>query len=54
MPPPSVITNLIVKAIKARKPKTRYHGGTGAGQILFLRHLLSDRMYDRLIMRLAG
>ncbi len=50
MPPPNVITNLIVKALKARRPRTRYHGGTGAGPILFLRRHLSDRMFDRLIM----
>ncbi len=50
MPPPTVITNLIVKALKARRPRTRYYGGTGAGPILFLRRHLSDRMFDRLIM----
>ncbi len=53
MPPPKVITDLIVKALKARKPRTRYHGGTGAGQILFLRHILSDRLFDRLILALS-
>jgi NAD(P)-dependent dehydrogenase (short-subunit alcohol dehydrogenase family) len=50
MPPPSVITDLIIRALRARKPKTRYHGGNGSGIILFLRHALSDRLYDRLIM----
>ncbi|WP_088360726.1 oxidoreductase [Rhodomicrobium vannielii] len=50
MPPARAITDLVIKALKARRPRTRYHGGSGAGMILFLRHLLSDRLYDRLIM----
>lgn len=50
MPPARTITDLVIKALKAGKPRTRYHGGAGAGAILFLRHLLSDRMYDRLVM----
>ncbi|MBV9878545.1 MAG: SDR family NAD(P)-dependent oxidoreductase [Verrucomicrobia bacterium] len=50
MPSPNVITSLIVKALEARVPRTRYHGSSGSGLILFLRHILSDRMYDRLVM----
>jgi len=50
MPAPKVITDLIVQALKARTPRTRYHGASGSGMILFLRHVLSDRMYDRLVM----
>ncbi|MFT4255869.1 MAG: oxidoreductase [Pseudoxanthomonas sp.] len=49
LPPPSVISNLIVKALKAKRPKTRYHAGLMAGSMLFLRRHLSDRMFDRLI-----
>jgi NAD(P)-dependent dehydrogenase (short-subunit alcohol dehydrogenase family) len=49
-PPPSVITTLIIKAIKARRPATRYHGGRLAGPLLFLRRMLSDRMLDALIL----
>ncbi len=49
-PPPRVITDLIVKALKARRPRTRYHGGMLAGPMLFLRRHLSDRMFDRMIM----
>lgn len=51
---PKVITDLVVKALRAKTPRTRYHGATGSGQILFLRHLLSDRLFDRLVMSLAG
>ena len=51
MPPVSVVTNTIMKAVKARRPKPRYQATRGAGTIVFLRRVLSDRMYDRLIMR---
>ncbi len=54
MPPASVISNLIVKAIQSKRPQPRYHGAKGAGAILFLRWLLPDRAFDRLIMKLAS
>jgi len=50
MPGPRVISDLIVKALKARHPRTRYHGGGRATPILFLRRWLSDRAFDRLMM----
>lgn len=50
MPPPRVISDLIVKALRARRPRIRYSGGMMARPILFLRHILSDRMFDRLVM----
>ncbi|MET0256241.1 MAG: oxidoreductase [Luteibacter sp.] len=50
MPAPSVITDLVIKALRARTPRTRYHGSQYSGLILFLRYVLPDRMYDRLIM----
>jgi hypothetical protein len=49
-PPPRVITDLIVKALHARTPRTRYHAGLWAGPLLFLRRRLSDRMFDRVVM----
>lgn len=49
-PPPRVISDLVVKALKARRPNPRYHGGLMAGPLLFLKRWLSDRMFDRLIM----
>ena len=48
--PPKVIGDLIVKALRARRPATRYHGGRLAGTLLLLRRILSDRMFDRLMM----
>lgn len=50
MPSPTGITELVVKALKSKRPRTRYHGGGGAGPVLFMRALLSDRMLDRIIM----
>jgi NAD(P)-dependent dehydrogenase (short-subunit alcohol dehydrogenase family) len=47
--PVSVIADVIVKAVKARKPKTRYAAGKYAKQLLTLRRLVSDRMFDRII-----
>jgi NAD(P)-dependent dehydrogenase (short-subunit alcohol dehydrogenase family) len=49
-PPPRIISDLIVKALKATRPATRYHGGRLAAPLLFLRRVLSDRMLDRLIL----
>ena len=49
-PPPRVISDLVVKALNARRPKTRYHGGMLAGPMLFLKRWLSDRAFDRLLM----
>lgn len=50
MPPPRVISDLIVKALRAKRPRTRYHAGMMAGPMLFLRRHLSDRMFDWVIM----
>jgi NAD(P)-dependent dehydrogenase (short-subunit alcohol dehydrogenase family) len=50
MSPPAVITDVVVKALKARRPKARYHGGKLSGPTLFLRHWLPDGVFDRLVM----
>jgi NAD(P)-dependent dehydrogenase (short-subunit alcohol dehydrogenase family) len=51
--PPEVVARTIVRAVIARRPKTRYATGGGARTILFLRKILSDRMFDRLIWRVT-
>ena len=48
-PGPTVISDLVIKALKARRPKARYHGGFLAAPMLFLRYVLSDRLFDRMI-----
>lgn len=50
MPEPVVIANLVFKAISAEKPKTRYHAGFMAGPILMAKKILSDRLFDRMMM----
>jgi len=49
--PPDVVARTIVRAVSARRPKTRYATGGGAHTILFLKTILQDRMFDRLIWR---
>jgi NAD(P)-dependent dehydrogenase (short-subunit alcohol dehydrogenase family) len=49
LPAPRVISDLVVKALKARRPRARYHGGFLAGPMLCLRRLLSDRLFDLMI-----
>ncbi|MGC1349004.1 MAG: oxidoreductase [Xanthobacteraceae bacterium] len=51
--PPNVVAKTIVRAVNARRPKTRYATGGGARTILFLRAILPDRMFDRLMRRIS-
>lgn len=48
--PPEVIANTISRAVAAKKPKTRYARGSMAKLMILLRKMLSDRMFDKLIM----
>lgn len=52
--PPSVIADTVLKAVRAKRPKTRYAAGQYAKPVLFLRKLVSDRMYDRIVERMVG
>jgi short-subunit dehydrogenase len=47
---PLVIAKLIKKSIEAKHPKTRYVGGAMAKPMLLMRKLLSDKLFDKLIM----
>ena len=49
-PPPSIVSDMVMRALAARRPATRYSGGLAARPLLFLRRHLSDRMFDRLLM----
>jgi short-subunit dehydrogenase len=49
-PDPTVIVNLVKKAIGAKKPKTRYSGGYMAKPALFMRWLLPDRIFDQMML----
>ena len=50
--PPEVVARTIRKALRARRPRTRYATGGGAAMVLWLRKWLPDRGFDAL-MRLA-
>ena len=52
--PPEVIADVISKAIKAKRPKTRYAAGKLARTVLTMRSVLSDRMFDRAILNLTS
>lgn len=47
---PSLIANLIKKAISVEKPKARYSAGYMSGLILFMKRWLSDSMFDKIIL----
>lgn len=48
--PPSVVVDAILRAVRARKPKTRYVAGKMARPLMFIRKYLGDRIYDQVIM----
>lgn len=49
---PQVIANTILKAVTSAKPRPRYVAPASARFIIFLRWLLSDRLFDRFMRRL--
>jgi NAD(P)-dependent dehydrogenase (short-subunit alcohol dehydrogenase family) len=55
--PPEVIADAVARAVRARRPRTRYAVGMGAKPLIFARRVLSDRSFDRvmrLVFRLDG
>jgi short-subunit dehydrogenase len=50
VPEPIVIAKLIKTSIEANNPKTRYSGGYMAKPMLFLRKILSDKLFDRMLL----
>jgi len=48
---PRVITDLILKAVNSDRPKTRYVAGSYAKPLMFMRKYLSDRAFDKILMR---
>jgi len=43
---PEVIAGVVSRALKAKRPKTRYHAGQMATLVLFIRQYFPDRFYD--------
>lgn len=54
MAPTSVISDVMVNIVNAKRPKTRYLAGKGAGIMITLRKLLNDRAYDKMSRRLTA
>ena len=50
--PPSVIADIISKAIKANKPKTRYAAGKLSRSLLFMRRWFSDKRFDKIVSKM--
>lgn len=48
---PDLVARAIDRALSARRPRTRYAVGGGAGALLLVRRLTSDRMFDALMWR---
>jgi NAD(P)-dependent dehydrogenase (short-subunit alcohol dehydrogenase family) len=47
---PGVIADVVAKAVRARKPRTRYVAGKYAKPMIGIRKWLGDRLFDRVIM----
>lgn len=47
---PGVISNLILESIEAKNPKFRYIGGYMASQAILARKLLSDKLFDKVLL----
>ena len=47
---PIVIAKTITKAINSNNPKTRYAVGGGAKLLLFMRRILSDKLFDKIFL----
>jgi len=47
---PEAVATIILKAIQAAKPNTRYVAGKGSKAILFGRKILSDKLFDKVML----
>lgn len=52
--PPEVIGRVIYKSATARKPKPRYIAGKGGRLVLLIKGLVTDRAFDRLMLKQMG
>lgn len=47
---PEAVAQVIFKAVQAKHPKTRYAAGKGASGILLGRKLVSDKLFDKIML----
>lgn len=52
--PPSVIADTVLKIINSKNPKSRYAVGKGAKMFINSRKLISDKMFDKMILKTIG
>jgi NAD(P)-dependent dehydrogenase (short-subunit alcohol dehydrogenase family) len=52
--PPEVVADAVLRALTSNRPHTRYPCGAGAKRMLFMRRIVSDRMFDRIILHASG
>jgi NAD(P)-dependent dehydrogenase (short-subunit alcohol dehydrogenase family) len=52
--PPEVVADAVMHALTSSRPRTRYPAGAGAKRMLLMRRLLSDRRFDRIVLRAGG
>lgn len=52
--PPELIARTVAKAVRARRPRTRYAVGFGAKPLIFLHGALPDRTFDAVVRRVTG
>ena len=52
--PPDVVAESVLRALTSKRPRTRYPSGVGAKRLLLMRRILPDRLFDRVILRVAG
>ena len=48
---PDIIAKVVSKIVESQKPKTRYVAGYMSKQVIFMRWLLSDRLFEKMIER---
>jgi NAD(P)-dependent dehydrogenase (short-subunit alcohol dehydrogenase family) len=51
---PDVVAESVLHALTSKRPRTRYPSGAGARRLLLMRRILPDRLFDRMILRVAG
>ncbi|MBP5483685.1 MAG: SDR family NAD(P)-dependent oxidoreductase [Bacteroidales bacterium] len=54
MTKPSRLAKCIVRAVEARRPRTRYHKGFGSRAMIFWHSVLPDRMWDAIMSMLSS
>lgn len=51
---PTVIAKVIEKAVLSRRPHTRYAAGKGAHLMIWIRHHVSDRLFDAMMLKMLN